>query len=186
MSATLPRRLFTAEEFRGMAATGLLREDDRLELVDGVIVEMAPIGHRHAACVRKLNELFHPILDQVHIDVQNPLGISPQHDFYPDVVLLQRREDAYASVIPEAADALLVIEVADTTLQYDRGVKLPRYAAAGAREVWIIDLVGKCIWVHRRPLDGDYGEVFAAREGEVLNLKLGSVDFEVKVDDILP
>ena len=110
----------------------------------------------------------------------------PQHDFYPDVVLLQRREDAYASVIPEAADALLVIEVADTTLQYDRGVKLPRYAAAGAREVWIIDLVGKCIWVHRRPLDGDYGEVFAAREGEVLNLKLGSVDFEVKVDDILP
>jgi Uma2 family endonuclease len=185
MSVTLSRRLFTAEEFRGMAEVGLLREDDRLELVNGVIVEMAPIGHRHASCVRKLNELFHELLAQVHIDVQNPLGISREDDFYPDIVLLKRREDGYAGNIPEAKDALLVVEVADTTLEYDRTVKLPRYAAAGVREVWIVDLQAKRIWVHRKPLEGDYGEVFEACAGDVLTVS-AIPGFEVKVDDILP
>ena len=184
MSVTLSRRLFTAEEFRGIAEAGLLGENDRLELLDGVIVEMAPIGHRHASCVRKLNELFHELLGQVHIDVQNPLGISRGDDFYPDVVLLKRREDAYASVIPEAKDALLVVEVADTTLEYDRSVKLPRYAAAGVREVWIVDLPAKRIWVHRTPLEGDYGEVFQSGAGNVLTIS-AIPGFEVRVDDIL-
>jgi hypothetical protein len=184
MSVTLPRRLFTAEEFRGMAEAGLLGKNDRLELVDGVIVEMTPIGHRHAGCVRKLNELFHGVLGQVHIDVQNPLGISQGNEFYPDVVLLERREDAYAGAIPEAKDALLVVEVADTTLEYDRTVKLPRYAAAGVREVWIVDLASNRIWVHRAPLEGDYGEVFEARAGDILTIS-AIPGFEVKVSNIL-
>lgn len=184
MSITLSRRLFTAREFRGMAAAGLLREDDRLELVEGEIVEMAPIGRRHASCVRRLNELFHAALGQVHIDVQNPLAISQKDEFYPDIVLLRRRGDGYADTIPEAKDAVLVIEVADTTLEYDRTVKLPRYADAGVPEVWIVDLQENRIWVYQKPLERDYGTVFEASAGEVLTVS-GVADFEVNVDDIL-
>ena len=184
MSVTLSRRLFTAEEFRRMGEAGLLREDDRLELVEGVIVEMAPIGHRHASCVRKLNEVFHEILGQVHIDVQNPLSVSHEDDLYPDIVLLRRREDRYVGNIPEAKDALLVVEVADTTLEYDRTVKLPRYGAAGVHEVWIVDLQGKRIWVHRKPLEGDYHDVFEAHAGDILTVS-GIPGFEVKASDIL-
>ena len=184
MSVMLSRRLFTAEEFRRMGEAGLLREDDRLELVEGVIVEMGPIGHRHASCVRKLNELFHEILGQAHIDVQNPLGVSHEDDIYPDIVLLRRREDGYAGSIPEAKDALLVVEVADTTLEYDRTVKLPRYAAAGVHEVWIVDLKGKRILAHRKPLEEEYGQVFEARGGDVLTVS-AIPGFEVKVNDIL-
>lgn len=166
-----------------MADAGLLREDDRLELVDGVIVELAPIGNRRASCVRKLNDMFHGALDRVQIDVQNPLGVSDEDEFYPNVVLLERRPGGYSD-IPTVEHAVLVVEVADTTLEHDRHVKLPRYAEAGAKEVWIIDLPGARVWVHRKPLDGDYGEVFEAVRGDVLTVS-GLSGFEVRVDDIL-
>lgn len=166
-----------------MAEAGLLGEDDRLELVDGVIVEMAPIGNRHARCVRKLNELFHGALDRVQIDIQNPLAVTDEDEFYPDVVLLERLTGGY-SKIPSVVEAILVIEVSDTTLEHDRRVKLPRYAEAGAKEVWIVDLPGSRVWVHRKPLDGDYGEVFEAASGDVLAVS-GLPGMELRVDDIL-
>jgi Uma2 family endonuclease len=184
MGVTISRRLFKTKEFRDMIEAGVFREDDRLELVDGEIVEMSPIGNRHATCVRKLNLLFRSVGDRGLVDIQNPLGISEENDFYPDVVLLKPRPDKYASGIPGACDALLVIEVADTTLPFDRQVKAPRYAAAGAPELWIVDLVGSRVWVHRKPLEGAYGEVFEARPGQVLPVP-GMPDIEISVADLL-
>jgi hypothetical protein len=184
MNVSLPRRPFSTQEFHSMIEAGVFGVDDRLELIGGEVVEMAPIGHRHAASVRKLNRLFQQVGDRGVVDVQNPLTVSDRDDFYPDLVLLKPREDLYAGVIPRATDALLVVEVADTTLAFDRAVKLPRYAAAGVSEVWLVDLEGSRIWGHRRPLEGDYGEVFEARAGEVLVLP-GLPDIAVKVEDVL-
>ena len=167
-----------------MAEAGVLREDDRLELVDGEIVEMAPIGHRHATCVRKMTEVFTRERERWLVDVQNPLSVSSRDELYPDLVLLHSRDDRYAGGIPSVADALLVIEVADTTLRYDRTVKLARYGASGVREVWIVDVEGARIWVHRKPLEGDYGEVFEARAGDVLTIS-AVPGFELAVNDIL-
>jgi Uma2 family endonuclease len=184
MSVSLSRRLFTTKEFRDMVEAGVFQEDDRLELVDGEIVEMSPIGTRHAACVRKLNLILRSVGERALVDVQNPLGISEDSDFYPDIVLLKPRSDHYAGRIPLASDTLLVIEVADTTLRFDRSIKKPHYAAAGAPELWIVDLEGSRVWVHRKPLDGDYGEVFEARSGEVLTPP-DMPDVEIEVADLV-
>ena len=184
MSVSVSRRLFKTKEFRDMIEAGVFQEDDRLELVDGEIVEMSPIGNRHATCVRKLMRLLRGVDDRALLDVQNPLAISEENDFYPDVVLLRPRSDDYAGGIPNASDALLVIEVADTTLRFDRSIKKPRYAAAGAPELWIVDLEGSRIWVHRKPLEGDYGEVFEVRPGEVLKVP-GMPDVEIQVAELL-
>ena len=184
MSVSLSRRLFKTQEFRDMIEAGVFQEDDRLELVDGEIVEMSPIGNRHATCVRKLIAVFRRVGERALLDAHTPLGISEDNDFYPDVVLLRPRSDTYAESIPRASDTLLVIEVADTTLRFDRSIKKPRYAAAGAPELWIMDLEGSRVWVHRKPLEGDYGEVFEARAGDVLRIP-GMPDVEIRVSDLV-
>jgi Uma2 family endonuclease len=184
MSVSISRRLFKAKEFRDMIEAGVFGENDRLELVDGEIVEMSPIGNPHARCVRKLNHLLHRVGDGALVDVQNPLLVSEKDEFYPDLVLLKPSVDNYAGGIPKTSDTLLVIEVADTTLQFDRMVKAPRYAAAGVPELWIVDLPGSRVWVHRKPLEGAYGEVFEARPGQDLHVP-GMPDIEISVADLL-
>ncbi len=115
-------------------------EDDRVELIDGQVVEMSPIGDRHASCVRRLNGLFaRQLLDVAVIDVQNPVVLGRRDAPQPDVTLLVPRADAYPHH-PRAQDILLVIEVADTTVAYDRDVKLPLYARVGIPEAWLVDL----------------------------------------------
>jgi Uma2 family endonuclease len=184
MSVSLSRRLFTTKEFRDMAEAGVFREDDRLELIDGEIVEMSPIGNRHSTCVRYLIEAFQQIGKRAHVDVQNPLILSEGSEFYPDVVLLKRRDDRYRASTPRASDTILVVEVSDTTLEYDRTIKRPRYAAAGVPELWIVDLEGSRVWVHRKRLEGDYGEVFEARTGDVLKVP-GMPDVEISVAELV-
>jgi Uma2 family endonuclease len=183
MSVSISRRLFTAKEFRDMTEAGVFREDDRLELIDGEIVEMSPIGNRHAPCVRKLIRRLRVVGERAFLEVQNPLAISDDNEFYPDIVLLRPRADEYAEGIPHASDAVLVIEVADTTLRFDRSIKKPRYAAGGTPELWIVDLEGSRVWVHRKPLEGDYGEVFEARPGDVLSVP-GMPDLEIEVSEL--
>ncbi len=168
MSVSLSRRPFTVDEFHKMIETGVLSEDDRVELVDGEIVQMAAIGRRHAACVRKLLRAFQAAGDQVVLDIQNPLTISGQDELYPDVVLLKPREDLYERSLPTGSDTLLVVEVSDTTLDYDYRMKLPRYADAGVPEVWIVDLNGALVSVHRKPGQGRYQETVEIREGGFL------------------
>lgn len=154
MPAEVERHRFTVEEYHKMVEAGLLSEDDRVELIDGEIVEMTPIGWRHANCVNDLNMLLARFAgDRYVVSVQNPLTISEHGEPQPDLVLLKRRPRGR---LPTPDDVDLVIEVSDTTLAYDRDVKLPRYAQAGVPEVWIVDLEGGRIVLYSSPSSEGY------------------------------
>ena len=134
--AQILKRLFTVDEFHQIAEAGVFGEHDRLELLDGEIVQMPPIGSQHAACVARLSELLWERCRAVaNVNVQNPLVLSGETEFYPDVTLLRTREDFYRGSRPSASDVLQVIEVSDTTWRYARQVKLARYARASVAEV---------------------------------------------------
>lgn len=150
-----------------MAEAGIFNEDDRVELLEGEIVDMAAIGSRHAACVKRLNRFFSEQLrERVIVAVQDPVRLSELSEPQPDVVLLRPRPDDYAGGHPGPDDVLLVVEVGDTTAAWDRGRKLPLYAAAGVREVWLVDLPAERVEVCRRPEGPAYGEVRVAVPAE--------------------
>ena len=151
------RRPFTVGEYYRMAETAILTEEDRVELIAGQIVAMSPIGSHHAACVDRLNGLLHRQPGSAFIvRVQSPIALDAYSEPEPDLVLLRPRADFYAAAHPSAADVLLAIEVADTSADYDREVKLPLYAQAGIPEVWVIDLQKDRIEVYARPQGGAY------------------------------
>ena len=184
MAACLLPGPFTVDSYRRLAELGILHQDDRVELVAGQVLEMTPIGDRHASCVRRLINLFAPNLRDVAVlDAQNPVVLGTHDAPQPDLTLLHRRPGGYATH-PRAADVLLVVEVADTSLSYDREIKMPRYAAAGIPEAWLVDLVGDAVSVCRRPGSNGYGETVTVTRGETLRpLLLPGV--AVAVDEIL-
>jgi Uma2 family endonuclease len=185
MSAPVLKRLFSVDEFHQMAEAGVFHEDDRLELLNGEIVQMTPIGREHASCVARLTERFgEHCRGTAIVWVQNPLVLDDGTEFYPDIALLVRRSDFYLESHPRPGDALMVVEVPDTTLAYDRTVKLPRYARAGVREVWIVDLAGRGIEVYRQPEGGDYRERHRAGPGQSLTIA-GVGDRDIAVGDLL-
>ncbi len=144
------RRLFTVDEFHRMAEAGILGEDDRVELIEGELIEMTPIGSRHAACVNRLVKLLSSP-DPYLLSVQNPVSLSPRTELQPDIALLKPRPDYYASAHPGPNDVVLIIEVADTSAAADREVKLHLYARAGVPEVWLVDLPRGIIEVYQDP-----------------------------------
>ena len=140
-----------------MGEAGVFGEDDRVELLDGQIYVMSPIGSEHAACVDRLTRLF--VLrtgDDAVVRVQNPVRLNEHAEPEPDLALLQPRDDAYASAHPGPESVLLIVEVADTSLAFDRDVKLPLYAAAGIPEVWLVDLDERTIHVYHTPSGNRY------------------------------
>jgi Uma2 family endonuclease len=148
----ITRRRFTLDEYHRMADAEILHEDDRVELIRGEIVQMSLIGPPHAAAVAALNRLLvQRAADRAVVWPQNPIVILPDSEPQPDVVLLRPRGDGYRRGHPQPEDILLLVEIADTSLRYDRTVKLQLYAAAGVREVWIVDLGGGAIEVYREP-----------------------------------
>lgn len=185
MSVRLLKRRFTVEEYERMGQAGILSEDDRVELIDGEIIEMAAIGTRHAAVVNRLVDLLGPeVRPQALMSVQNPIHADPYSEPQPDLLLVKRRDDYYASAHPRGPDVLLVVEVADTTLEYDRGVKVPLYACAGIPEAWIIALPTEAVEVFRQPSAEGYRTVATLRRGDVLSVEaLPSVT--LAVDQIL-
>jgi Uma2 family endonuclease len=185
MAVEVLRRRFTVEEYHRMGEAGILQEDDRVELIDGEIVEMTPIGSRHAACVKRLVHLFAGALgDRAVVSVQDPIAIPPESETQPDVALLRPRADFYAGGHPQAADVWLVVEVADASLPVDRGVKLPLYARAGLREAWLVDLAGEVVEVFRRPGAGGYADVQRRARGDRLGCE-AFPDVVLTVDDVL-
>ena len=159
---------FTVESFQRLGALGVLREDERVELVGGQVVAMTPIGQRHAACVRRFNRLFARSLgDRAIIDVQNPAVLGPRDAPQPDVVLLAPRPDGYRTH-PRAADILLIVEVADTTIAYDRDIKIPLYAHAMIPEAWIVDLGAGVIHTYRDPSPRGYATARVVARSESL------------------
>lgn len=172
VSATPVRHAFTVEDLERMVAAGILREDSRVELIEGEIVERVPIGSRHAACVDRLAQLlFAECGGRAIVRVQNPLRLSPNSLPQPDLALLKYREDFYASSHPGPEDALLVVEVSDESAAYDREVKVPLYARAGIAEVWLVVLPEKLVEVYRQPSPRGFRQRTAYFPGDTLTLE---------------
>lgn len=166
----MTRHKISLEEFHRMVEAGVFPEDLRLELVEGELLEMSPIGKRPAATVNRLTARFAPLVpERAILAVQNPRVVG-ESELYPDLALLKPRPDFYEKRLPEGRDALLVVEVANTTLDYDLKVKLPLYAAGGVPEVWVVDLTGRRVLVHRNPEGRAYREAEALGPGETLNV----------------
>lgn len=167
MAVPLPRYRFSAEDFRAMVENGILAEDARVELIDGEIVEMGPIGPLHAAVVAVLTRLAVTRLGaEVVVRVQSPIGLAERDEPQPDLALV--RPGDYRAAHPAPDDVVLVIEVADTSRLDDRETKLRRYAAAGVPEAWLVDLCGALVERHGEPRDGLYRQIAIGRPGEEL------------------
>jgi Uma2 family endonuclease len=163
--------------YQRLPAVGVLPEDARVELIGGQVVEMSPIGDRHANCVRRLLRAFAPHLDVATLDVQSTLVLGEHDAPQPDLTLLKPRADAYRHH-PRPPDTLLVIEVADSSLAYDRDVKIPLYADAGIPEVWLVNLPADRIDVYREPVAGQYASVRGLSRGDTLSpLRLPNIIF---------
>lgn len=166
MSAILEhpqRHPISADEYLRMGEAGVFAPEVRLELIEGEIVEKAPIGSPHAGMVNLLNRLFTRLAgDRAVVSVQNPLVIGDRSVPQPDLALLKPRADDYSGAHPNAGDVLLVVEVADTTLPFDLQIKVPLYARAGIREAWVVDLQNRALRVFRDPGADGYRTSFSA------------------------
>ncbi len=152
----------TVEQYHRMAETGVLARDARVELIEGVIVDMAPIGSRHAATVKRLNlALTAAVAGRAIVSVQDPIRLGDRSEPQPDLALLRPRADFYADATPAAADTLLVIEVSQATAAYDRQVKTALYAQHGVPEVWIVDLDFSLVHFFRSPQGNRYLDISA-------------------------
>jgi Uma2 family endonuclease len=169
MSIQVAKRSFTVAEYRRMVEAGILSEADRVELIDGEVFEMSPIGTRHAACVGRLTRVLTLLLQHAALVwVQNPIRLDNYSEPQPDLVVLKFRPDFYENSLPTPEDVLLVIEVSDTTLEYDRRVKAPLYARAGVPEVWVVNLPDERVEAYADPAGGDYQTVNSYVRGEEL------------------
>jgi Uma2 family endonuclease len=163
-----PHRKLSVEDYHQMAEVGIFRPDERVELIEGELIDMPPIGHFHAGLANDLNRFFTPrTLGHAVTCMQNPIVLGPHSEPQPDFALLRHRADCYKRALPTAADTLLVVEISDTTLRYDRTIKLPLYASHGIPEYWLINVPEKRIEVHRDPdaEQSGYREVRILTEG---------------------
>ena len=186
MIAEITPRTFTVEEYHRMAETGILTENDRVELINGEIIRMRrgaapPIGDYHAAIVNRITMFLAPLLaSQAVVQVQNPVRIRNHSEPEPDIAILRPREDFYASTGVTSDDVLLLIEVSDSTLYLDRKVKLPLYASARIPEVWIIDVGRKRLEVYRQPTDEGYRYTEKLNRNDTLSPTQFSLTLQVK------
>jgi Uma2 family endonuclease len=185
MPATLLKRLFTVNEYHQMADAGVFANDERVELIRGEIIKMASIGRRHAACVNRCNDVLGDKLGRkVLICIQNPLALDNTSEPEPDVMLLKRKADYYESGHPQPSDVLLLIEVADSTIDSDRLLKIPLYAEDGITEVWLVDINSQCIEVYRYPTAEGYTDIKRFYRGQNLSI-LAFPDVSLAVNEIL-
>ncbi len=181
------QRRFTVDEYHRMGEAGVFSENDRVELLDGRIYVMSPIGSEHASCVDRLTRLF--VLrtgNDAVVRVQNPVRLADDSEPEPDLALLEPREDAYASEHPAPASVLLIVEVADTSLAFDRDVKLPLYAEAGIPEVWIVDLENDTVHAYRNPSGNGYATHDACGVDEEVPVKTLPDVSPIPASDLLP
>lgn len=152
MSLAIARHHFSVDDLDRMVAAGVLPEDDRIELIDGELVEMAAIGSQHAGCVKTLNRLLSVAVGgRLVVSVQDPVRLSRDSQPQPDVAVLRARDDTYRGSHPTAAEVMLLIEVADASAAFDRGAKLVLYARACVPEVWVVDLVSGRLEAYSEP-----------------------------------
>ncbi len=185
MAIGVRTRRFSVEEYHRMVRAGILKEDDRVELIEGAIIEMTPIGPRHSFCVARLTDHFAVSLRGMAVVwVQSPIRLSPDSEPQPDVAVIRPPLTRYADAHPGPDDVLLVIEVADTTVDHDRARKIPLYARAGVREAWLVNLPAQTIEVYRAPTREGYRDVRTLGRGQRLAPE-AFPDYTLTVDDIL-
>ena len=178
------RHRFTVEDFAHMGEAGIFAVEDRVELIDGEIREMAPIGPSHAGVVDRLAErLIRRLAGRANVRIRNPILLGRYTEPQPDLVVARRRVDYYTDRHPEAGDILLVIEVADSSLLYDQVEKAPRYATAGIPEAWLVDVSGETVTVYTGPNPDGYTEEQVLRRGEAI-ASTTVADLRLPVDEI--
>lgn len=161
---------FSVEEYGFLADAGILHEDDHLELIEGRIIDMSPIGSSHAASVNRLLGIFVNLFqDRAIVSVQNPVRLDAHSEPQPDIMLLQSRDDFYAERHPGPEDVLLLLEVADASLDYDRHVKIPLYAKHAIQEVWLLNLRDQTVEVYRSPDPEGYEHILTLRGQQCLS-----------------
>jgi Uma2 family endonuclease len=180
-------RKFTSNEFALLIATGILSEDERVELLRGEIIPMAPIGSRHAACINGLALLLSPLLAarRILVAVQNPIHLDDYSEPQPDLVIARFRSDLYAGNHPTPPDILLLIEVADSSEDFDRTIKLPLYAQAGIAETWLINLNQDTVEAYRTPSPEGYRDMHTYLGEERLSPE-ALPDFSIAASDLFP
>lgn len=185
MSVQIEHWNFRVDEYHRMLETGILSEDDRVELIEGEIVKMSPIGSRHVGCVNRLTALLTRNLGSTAIvSIQNPIRLDDYSEPQPDIALLKPRDDFYAGSLPSADDVLLIIEVADSSIELERRVKLPLYARAGIPEVWLANLPEDRVEAHSDPANGVYQKTrILNRVESIQSEKLPGLS--LKIDEIL-
>ena len=167
MSVTLDHRSFTIDEYHKMAETGIFEENERIELIMGEIVRMSPVETKHAACIKRIiHFLSRHLADAIIFQVQDPIHIPNYSEPEPDIAILKASPDFYSENHPFPEDVILLIEVADSSLKYDREIKLPLYAEAKIPEVWIVNLMDGLVEVYSRPKTSTYGlrQIYEAGE----------------------
>ena len=182
----LARRLITVADYYKMAEAGILSPDDRLELIEGQIIEMPPIGSEHGGRVNKLNRLLVTVLgSRAILSVQNAVRLSDILEPVPDFAVLRPRQDDYTASHPTAPDVLLLIEVADSSLKYDRGVKARLYARHGVPEFWIVDVRARRVSIYRTPEGDSYKSITQLAGLETLTIE-ALPGIELNTNDIFP
>lgn len=170
MAVSTVKRLFTTAEYYTMLQAGILTEEDRVELIEGEILQMTPIGSRHAGHVKALVRIFSQSLgDRALLGVQDPLHLNDFSEPQPDLSVLHPREDDYRDSHPGPGDVFLLIEVADTSTGHDRTLKVPLYGRCGIAELWLLDLPGGLLDVHRDPTPDGYRTRHRLRSGDTVS-----------------
>ncbi|AFY72148.1 protein of unknown function DUF820 (plasmid) [Thalassoporum mexicanum PCC 7367] len=186
VTAQVTKKLFTVDEYYRIYQAGVISDHDRVELIAGEIVYMSPVGTKHATCVDRLNHiLMSQLIDRIQLRVQSSIQLPPNSQPQPDLALLKRKADFYISAHPTPADIYLLIEVADSSLAFDRNVKMPMYAAAGILEVWLVDIEAQCIEVYWLATGDRYGSSQIYRAGESISLQ-AFPDVQVPVVAVFP
>jgi Uma2 family endonuclease len=167
MATMVTKKRFTADQYHRMAQVGILAPRDRVELIDGEIVVMSPIGSRHSACMScATRALIRAADDSAIVQPQSSVRLDLYYEPEPDLVLLRPRADFYATRHRTPGDVLLVIEIADSSLAYDRDMKAPIYAMSGIGEYWLADLITNVVWRYSAPERGTYQRVEQHHRGE--------------------
>ena len=185
--ASIPApRKFTVAEYYRLGEAGILQDDERVELINGEILLMAPIGDLHAGRVDRWTNYFgERARGRFIVRVQNPVQVGEGQSPQPDLVLLRPRPDFYEGSRPGPGDVLLIVEVSDSSLPYDRNVKAPLYASHNLPETWLMNLVDDCIERFTQPGPGGYERHSVHRRGERISPE-ALPELEILVDDLLP
>jgi Uma2 family endonuclease len=188
IDAITPIHRISVEQFHRMIEAGVFAAGDRLELIDGEMRDMTPIGPPHNACMNTLNMTFAPKLaGKAIVSVLGPIVLDEGTELYPDLLVLRQRADHYRRSNPTGDDTCLVIEVADTSLSVDLGSKLRAYARAGIRRYWAVDIGSRTLHDHRDParFSGRYRQLHSVTQG-ALSVTIEGVEIQVDLSDLFP